>query len=159
MIRGIHHIAVNTPDLDRLVDFYVKAFGFEPLRPQVGPGWRDNALIDSIVGLRGSAARSQMLRAGTCYLEVFEYSAPAAREAGAAAPNDHAYTHFGVVVDDIDAECERLAALGMRFTLERPAELGNLKAVYGYDPDGNIIEILQPGPGHDFAMENLAGPR
>lgn len=29
MIRGIHHVGLSTPDLDRLVDFYRDVMGFE----------------------------------------------------------------------------------------------------------------------------------
>ncbi|MFN0094656.1 MAG: VOC family protein [Dehalococcoidia bacterium] len=150
MIRGIHHIAINTPNLERLVDFYVRAFGFE-LIPDGDLEWRGNGFIDSIIGVPGSAARSQRLRAGTCYLEVFEYSAPAAREGGAARPHDHAYTHFAVEVRGFDEECARLAALGMRFATD-PVVAGRAKAIYGYDPDGNIIEILENRPDHPFAF-------
>src|SRR5262245_58941145 len=104
MIRGIHHVAMNTGNLDRMVDFYTRVLGFEAVRPESGPGWRNNPMIDSVVGLSGSAARSRMLRAGNCYLEVFEYSAPEPREAGAARPCDRGYTHFALDVVDIEAE-------------------------------------------------------
>ena len=61
MINGIHHVALSTPDLDRLAKFYRDVFGFKAV-DWVG-GWsKGSDLIDEIVGLRGSAARQTMLR-------------------------------------------------------------------------------------------------
>ena len=39
--------------------------------------WEDSEFIDRIVDVPNSAARGAMLRAGTCYMEMFQYSAPA----------------------------------------------------------------------------------
>ena len=38
--------------------------------------WSEDEFIDTIVDVKGSAARGAMLRAGTCYMEMFQYSAP-----------------------------------------------------------------------------------
>ena len=54
MIRGIHHVGLSTPDLDRLVAFYRDVMGFEVVMTSQ---WRDRELIDRMVGLSGSAAR------------------------------------------------------------------------------------------------------
>lgn len=156
MIRAVHHVGLNTGNIERMVDFYTRLLGFECVRPEIGPGWRNNAVIDSIVGLRGSAGRSMMLRAGNVHLEVFEYSEPQAREGGPLRPCDHGYTHFALDVTNIEAEYARLKAAGMEFLSPEPVDMGTLKAVYGRDPDGNIIEILQTNPGHEFGMERLS---
>ena len=146
MIRGVHHVAVATGDLDRLVRFYQEAFGFEPASRS---GWEPgNALIDGIVGLPGSAARTATLRAGNVYLELFQYVVPAGTPGDPDRPvSDHGYTHFCVDVQDIDAEYERLTALGMRFHCPPPpaSQLGRgaIRATYGRDPDGNVIELQE----------------
>jgi catechol 2,3-dioxygenase-like lactoylglutathione lyase family enzyme len=157
MIRGIHHVAINTANLERIVDFYVNVLGCERVRDDPGPGWRDNPVIDAVIGLRGSAARGTMLRAGNVHIEVFEYSAPAARDGGPLRPCDRGYTHIALDVVDIEAEYARLKAAGMAFVHDGPVDLGNLKAVYGSDPDGNIIEILETAPGHEFSIARLPG--
>jgi hypothetical protein len=38
----------------------------------------------------------------------------------------------------------------MRFKHERPADVGEIKAVYGQDPDGNLIAIQQTTATHDL---------
>ena len=62
MINGIHHVAISTPDLNRLVDFYKNVLGFEIVYET---SWEKREVIDQIVGLKDSAARSVMLRAHT----------------------------------------------------------------------------------------------
>ncbi len=145
MIRGVHHVAVATGDLDRLVDFYRDLLGFEVVSQ--GAWEAGSAVIDGIVGLKDSAARTAVLKAGNLYLEVFEYRSPAGRPGDPDRPvSDHGYTHLCVDVTDIDAEYERLTAAGMRFHGPPPsaAEMGGkIRATYGRDPDGNVVELQE----------------
>ena len=145
MIRGVHHVSITTPDIDRLARFYVEAFGFEEISRG---GWESgNALTDAIVGLRDSAASSAFLRAGNVLIEMFEYHAPEGKPNESARPvNDAGYTHFCLDVVDIDAEVERLTGLGMTFHAPVPQATemgGTMRAMYGRDIDGNIIELIE----------------
>ncbi|MFA7586200.1 MAG: VOC family protein, partial [Novosphingobium sp.] len=97
----------------------------------------------------------QMLKAGNCYLELFEYAAPAPREGEPHRPCDRGYTHFALDVVDIEAEYDRLVAGGMTFAHPRPVDFGEIQAVYGKDPDGNLIEIQQTTSDQAFALERL----
>ena len=153
MIRGIHHVAVNTADLDRLYRFYVDVIGFKPTIDEYR--WKNEPEIDRLIGLKHSVARTRMLKAGNCYFELFEYEAPAARDTAPLRPCDHGYTHFSLDVTDIEAEHKRLVAAGMEFFDERLGGGGDLIALYGKDPDGNIIEIQQTSPEHGFSMAQL----
>ncbi len=99
-----------------------------------------------IMGVPGAAARGAMLRAGNCYIEMFQWSAPRGRDRGPLAPYDFGYTHSCVDVADIDQEFERLSALGMTFAHPSPVHNGPRASVYGRDPDGNIIEIVELPP-------------
>lgn len=153
MIRGIHHVAINTADLDRIARFYIDALGFEPAVDEIS--WRDNELIDRVIGLEHSAARSLMLKAGNCYLEIFEYTQPEPRDAQPLRPCDRGYTHFALDVTDIEEEYERLSRAGMVFADVRPGDFGDLKAIYGKDPDGNIIEVQQTTRDQAFSLAKL----
>jgi catechol 2,3-dioxygenase-like lactoylglutathione lyase family enzyme len=158
MIRGIHHFTVHVRDLPRMKRFYMEAFGFED--PGYEGAWSDNAQIDEIVDVPNSAARSAMLIAGNCYLEIFQYSAPKPDDSTAPRkPHEHGYTHFCVDVTDIDAEVERLSKLGMTFHRARgrgrPVDVGIVKAIYGRDPEGNLIEIQETLPGCSFDAKRL----
>ncbi|MAG68736.1 MAG: hypothetical protein CL471_00320 [Acidobacteria bacterium] len=143
MIRGVHHVALSTSNLDRLVSFYCDNFQFEVVYQYQ---WRQSPVIDRLVGLEGSVARTAMLGAGNTHIEIFEYSEPKGAEAGADRPvSDHGYTHFCLEVDDIEAEYERLLSGGMKFHCPPVAtrDSGSLLATYGRDPDGNVIELIE----------------
>lgn len=50
------------------------------------------------------------------------------------------FTSFAV--DDVRAECERLAGLGVRFTQE-PTDMGNVTTAVLDDTCGNLVQIAQ----------------
>ena len=145
MILGVHHVAIATGDIDRMIEWYTEAFG---CRVVSKGGWQPgNPAIDGIVGLPGSAAQTAMLRAGNVFIEFFQYSVPEGRPGDPNRPvSDHGYTHFGLVVEDIDGEYERLLALGMRFHAPpspKDGLGGRLRAAYGRDPEGTVIEVME----------------
>ena len=153
MIRGIHHVAVHVHDLDRMIAFYKAAFGFEIVGEAFA--WAKDEMIDRIIDVPQSAARGAMLKAGNCYMELFEFSKPPPHSDRPLAPYDKGYTHFCVDVTDIEQEFERLSRLGMGFGQPRPIDAGHVKSIYGRDPEGNIIEIQETAPTADFAMSRL----
>jgi catechol 2,3-dioxygenase-like lactoylglutathione lyase family enzyme len=153
MIRGIHHVAVHVHDLDKMIRFYKEAFGFELAGEAFG--WERNEFIDRIVDVPNSAARGAMLRCGTCYMELFQYSAPAPAITKALNPQDKGYTHFCVDVTEIEKEFERLKSLGMKFTQPGPIDVGHVMTIYGRDPEGNLIEIQQTQADCDFPISKL----
>ncbi|HEY9544974.1 MAG TPA: VOC family protein [Solimonas sp.] len=153
MIRGIHHVAVHVRDMDRMVKFYSEAFGFEVVGEPFS--WRDSEFIDRIVDVPNSAAKGAMLRCGTCYLEMFQYEAPAPTVTKPLDPYDKGYTHFCVDATDIELEYERLKKIGMTFSQPGPIDVGHVKSIYGRDPEGNLIEIQQTADHCDFRMDKL----
>jgi catechol 2,3-dioxygenase-like lactoylglutathione lyase family enzyme len=153
MIRGIHHVSVHVRDLDRMVQFYRDAFGFEEAGERFE--WADAPALDTILDVPGSAAKGVMLRAGTCYIELFQFSAPEPESTRPLRPYDRGYTHFCVDVTDIDTEFERLKALGMTFGDRQLVDMGHVKTLYGRDPEGNVIEIQQCAPNNGMTLEEL----
>lgn len=154
MIRGIHHIAVHVHDMDKMIEFYKEAFGFEVVGEPFS--WEDNEFIDRIVSVRNSAARGAMLRAGTCYMEMFEYRQPAPNNTRGLDPFDKGYTHFCVDAVGIEDELVRLRGLGMTFPEDGPIVMDHVKTLYGRDPEGNLIEIQETIDAHcDFPLDTL----
>lgn len=153
MIRRILHTAISTPDLDRLARFYCEVLGFTCLSEgdwPVGSG-----VIDEVIGLNGSSARSVVLGLDGTAVELFEFRSPQPAPQSADRPAcDHGYTHLCLGVTDMQAEYARLSAAGMRFH-SPPRRMGRVMMAYGRDPDGNIIELFehlgnegQPDPIH-----------
>lgn len=141
MIKGFHHAAISTPDLERCVRFYTEVIGGEVAWEF---GWeRNTPEADAVTGLRDSATKAAMLRIGETFLEVFEYSSPPpARRSGDRPVNDHGITHICLEVTDIHSEYARLRDAGMRFHSEPMAQDGS-SMVYGRDPDGNVVELIE----------------
>ena len=150
-VQGVHHIAVSVPDLEQARRFYIDLLGgVEEVAPL---SWRDNPLIDAIVGLPGSAANQFMCRLGNTHIEVFEYLTP---RSPAQDPDrgvfNFGYTHFALQVEDLAAACERLAAAGIKF--HAPADLTTIvtgpdgsksgySATYCRDFFGNVFELME----------------
>ena len=59
MIHGVHHTAISTGDLDRLLAFYRDLLGFEEVFSLGWPVGTETA--DRITGLKDSSARFAML--------------------------------------------------------------------------------------------------
>ncbi len=161
MINGMHHTAIATHDIDRIVSFYVDVVGFTLVSRGGWEAGQDD--IDAIVGLANSSAKAAMLQAGNCFLEFFEYLTPR----GAARDPDYpvcdtGITHIGLNVTGIDAEYERLSANGMRFHYP-PIDVGppgTLRATYGRDPDGNVIELVEVfSAQHPYYLEKAPKPQ
>ncbi len=153
MITGIHHVGIHVRDLDRMIRFYEEAFGFETVGDIYV--WENEPVIDQIIDVPGSAARTVMMRAGTCYIELFEFQAPAPTSTTPLNPYDKGYTHFCVDVTDIEFEYERLKGLGMTFGSPHPVDAGHVKSVYGRDPEGNVIEVQETAADCGFRLDRL----
>jgi catechol 2,3-dioxygenase-like lactoylglutathione lyase family enzyme len=106
MLRGLHHVAICTPDANRSIAFYRDQLGFELV---VDQSWQPGIdLADTVLGLERSSGRQVLLRIGNAYLELFEFWSPSGR---AGDPDrrvcDHGYTHLCIDVDDLDETYER----------------------------------------------------
>jgi catechol 2,3-dioxygenase-like lactoylglutathione lyase family enzyme len=141
MIIGFHHAAISTPDLDRSIRFYTDVVG---CTEAWAFGWEAGSeAADAMTGLQDSAARAVMLQLGESYLELFEFSSPAARPGDAARPVcDHGITHICLQVRNLHEEHDRMKAAGMQF-MSPPLTQDTGYVVYGRDPDGNVVELIE----------------
>jgi len=141
MIKGFHHAAISTPNLERCIDFYTRVIGGEVAWTFGWPQGTPEA--DEVTGLENSATNAAMLKIGETFLEVFEFSAPVAEPRRSMRPvNQHGITHICLEVEDIQAEYERLKAAGMAFNCAPKTQDGS-SMVYGRDPDGNVLELIE----------------
>jgi catechol 2,3-dioxygenase-like lactoylglutathione lyase family enzyme len=141
MIQCINHTGVSTPDLDRAIHFYCDLLGFELIQRFVVEKGRPG--IDEMLTLEEASFEVALLRMGHAMIELFEFASPTPKRAVARRPvNDHGLTHLCLQVDDVKAEYERLSAAGMEFHRE-PQFREGIAYVYGRDPDGNAIELIE----------------
>ncbi len=141
MLVGIHHTALSTRDLDRLVAFYRDLFGFEV---EFDFPWDEaNEAFRTTHAQPETRGRVVMLRHGDHRLELFQYEKPAPCPDIPNRQNaDLGICHFSFEVKDIEEEMARLHAAGMPFQ-SGPVAQANIKNAYGRDPDGNLIELIE----------------
>jgi catechol 2,3-dioxygenase-like lactoylglutathione lyase family enzyme len=139
-INGIHHIGMSVPDLERARDFYVGQLGLVEVNRIV---WGGAAEVDAIMRLRGSSGKVMILRSANAFIEMFEFAMPIPdRAEGERGVNQYGFTHLCLDVDDTEAAYARLLAAGMDFHCT-PIGTAGVKAVYGRDPFGNVVELQQ----------------
>ena len=151
MIKGVHHVAICTRNLERLMAFYRDGFGLVVYQREAPT--EPNPASDAILGLKGASFRMAMLKSSNMFIEMFEFAAPPGKDN---VPNrpvvDAGITHTCFTVTDIQTEYERLQSIGMVFHCPPQIRPGIGKATYGRDPDGNVIELIETEPGCPFAQ-------
>jgi len=151
-IKGIHHLAISVPDLEKAREFYCGVLGFEVAEEfDFGPDEEG----DKVTQVQGAAADVMMLRAGNMHVEIFEFKNEGVNEQPAHRPVcDHGYTHFALEVDgDIDEVYDELEKAGVSWHSPLVGRLDEegYRVTYGRDPFGNVIEIQKlstKNPGH-----------
>ncbi len=141
MIRGAHHVAISTPNIERLLGFYRDLLGFQEVaRTAWEPG---TDVINQVLGLHDSAATQVMLKGANLCIELFEFKTPSPETMDPQRPVcDHGHTHICFDVTDIEEVYARLLAAGVAFNAP-PQDFGAVKATYGRDPDGNVFELQE----------------
>lgn len=151
MILGLHHVAIATTDIDRMRRFYCDLIGYHVV---ADGGWEaGDPRRDAFTQHRNSAARYLVLRLGGTYLELFQHSSP---DHGPGDPDrpvsKPGITHLCVAVEDIDHEYARLQEAGVRFHANPGSRGSTVRATYGRDPDGNVLELVEIADAdHPFA--------
>ncbi len=142
MITGIHHFAFTVADMGRSRAFY-ESFGLELMSEREVEG----GYVEEITGVPGAHLRIVHLTGYGHNVELLQYLAPAGADRSRAF-EDTGSAHLCFLTDDLDAECERLAAAGVPFrspgpvtTTSGPNKGG--RGIYVEDPDGNAVEIVQ----------------
>jgi catechol 2,3-dioxygenase-like lactoylglutathione lyase family enzyme len=124
-ILSTHHIALSTPDLSRLRAFYAETLGL----PVVG-GFPGHQIV--FIGVGGAALE----------LAQEDVSTGGSRQSG--------WDHLAWEVEDVDAAFAVLSARGVPFHVTPegfPPEAPTMRIAFFRDPDGNVVELIQPLAG------------
>jgi catechol 2,3-dioxygenase-like lactoylglutathione lyase family enzyme len=143
MARMVSHVGLTVSDIDRSTKFY-EQLGFVKKFDQ--PVDDDTPLIKTITGFPDAHVKIQHLVLGEAVLELLEYIAPVGENQAAMRTCNPGSAHLAVSVDDLFEEIARLSALGVKFRSEpitiREGVFAGARAVYGVDPDGYTVEIV-----------------
>jgi glyoxylase I family protein len=140
------HTGITVSNLERSLAFWRDVLGFELSHRAHQTG----ELASEITGIPGAEIKLAVLKAPGGYkIELLEYLALAARKQhGNLRPCDLGHAHVALLVDDLEAILERIAAHGWK-AAGKPQMLlsgpnAGKRVVYVRDPDGATIELMQP---------------
>jgi catechol 2,3-dioxygenase-like lactoylglutathione lyase family enzyme len=143
-IISADHTGITVPNLERSLAFWRDVLGFEISHTAHQTG----ELAKEITGVSGAELKLGVLKApGGHKIELLEYLAPADRKYVSLRPCDVGSIHVALLVTDLDAVLERIAASGCKAagepqTLKTGPNAGK-RVVYVRDPDGITIELMQ----------------
>jgi catechol 2,3-dioxygenase-like lactoylglutathione lyase family enzyme len=150
-ILAADHTGITVSDIERSLVFWRDVLGFEFSHRAHQKG----ELAEQITGVPDAEILIAVVKAPGHKIELLEYLAPADRKVeNLTRPCDLGAVHLALVVDDLDAVLERIAASGWKAagtpqTLTVGPNSGK-RVVYVRDPDGTTIEFMQmpEGNGH-----------
>ena len=143
-IIAADHTGITVSNLERSLAFWRDVLGFEVSHTAHQTG----ELAREITGIAGAEIKLVVLRApGGHKIELLEYLAPPDRKHVNVRPCDVGAVHVALLVDDLDAVLERIAAFGWKAAgkpqmLTKGPNTGK-RVVYVRDPDGTTIELMQ----------------
>ena len=147
MITGARYAHTNliARDWRAMVQFYVEAFGCEPVPPQRD---QQGVWLDTATGLTGARLQGMHLRLpghgpGGPTLEVYSYDDTSER--APSMPNVTGYGHLAFLVADVPSAVDEVlqhggSLLGQIARTAVPG-VGELEVIYVRDPEGNIVEL------------------
>jgi catechol 2,3-dioxygenase-like lactoylglutathione lyase family enzyme len=142
-----HHIGITVGDLDRTLEFFRDAFGFEPAMTFAITAGEERTIA---LGLPPHRQRVALIPVGDVVLEFLEIR-PTRRECDTR-QDDIGYAYPCFEVDDLDDTYRRLVAKGYEFNSapmvsHNDGPPAGSKFCILKDPDGKNIELMEVGPG------------
>jgi catechol 2,3-dioxygenase-like lactoylglutathione lyase family enzyme len=142
-VERLARVGVNSSNIDRLADFYCRAFDCAIEDRQRHSG----SEMGRLMGVRGGA-QSLRLRLGVTTLELLQFDEPGRPYRTDFSASDSDFQHFAIVVADMDDAYGRLGqvsgwtALSTAGPQQLPASSGGVRAFKFRDPDGHPLELL-----------------
>ena len=146
-VTGLFHVGITVSDLERSLAFYAGALGLEVEWDQV----IDRDSTRELVGVPFRTLRCAFLAVpGGGALEILEYDGVTGRDL-TWSPSDHGAGHLCLWVADVDDVVARARELGGVTIAQAPVVVpsgryAGARAVYLRDPDGFLLELIQPPP-------------
>jgi len=142
-VLATNHTSFTVSNLDRTVDFFVNALGFD----LVSRAPRDPAIVSRITGVTGADIDVAYVQGPGHRLELIQYRAPDGRGRVRSLPCDTGFAHIAFDVDDIDGAIAACAPHGVApiadpVAIDRGPNQGG-RVVYLRDPDDVTIEFIE----------------
>jgi catechol 2,3-dioxygenase-like lactoylglutathione lyase family enzyme len=143
--KGIHHVGITVPDLDRAIGFYTDVLGLEFFDPP-SPVF-DHAELGPAVGVPAAALRQVNLVCGDAIVELLEYTNPPEASPTPVRADQRGAAHLALHVDDAAATKAELESHGVEFlgdvNVVEEGVLAGWRWVYFRDPFGIVLELVE----------------
>jgi catechol 2,3-dioxygenase-like lactoylglutathione lyase family enzyme len=140
------HVGLCVSSLDASIRFYETVAGLQVTERHIS----ESTKFDELSNNSGTRLAVCYMRSGQFRLQLVEYLR-AGGSVNEVRHNNVGSPHLSFFVDDVDAEYERLTALGWVSIASPLVTLGpTMRSFYALDPDGVPVELLQltgPEPG------------
>lgn len=133
-----HHTGVTVADLERAVEFYRDVLGFEVLDRFTVSG----AAFSTGVGVEGATGRFAHLDGRGVRVELVEYE-PEGDPAGGDSVDQPGVIHLGFEAGDVEGFHEALPDDVETLSDPQTTESG-ATILFLRDPEGNLIEVIEP---------------
>jgi catechol 2,3-dioxygenase-like lactoylglutathione lyase family enzyme len=163
-LERLYHTVVNVKDLDESIAFY-RLLGFEVLNDRRDVEWPDYmARFFEMKRAKGSGVLMVLpTDPDGPMLDLIYWKEPKATFPRVPPADGDIPRIIAFRVKNVHAAYEELKRKGVRFTrdLFEDAKLGVVGSTCCYDPNGNLIELIQllPGQRHSKANEALLNKR
>lgn len=142
-ILATNHTSFTVSDLDRSIEFFVDALGFE----LISKAPRDPAAIQHITGVAGAEIMTAFLQAPGHRLELIEYLQPSDRKIFQPRPCDTGFAHVAFDTDNIEHALAAVAIHGAvpvnsPWVIDKGPNAGR-RVAYCRMWDGVTIEFLE----------------
>ncbi|MCK0127551.1 VOC family protein [Erythrobacter sp. F6033] len=152
----IRHVSLATPDLDAMIAFYSAFLGGQEARHV---GWLSlvsGENVDKVSGLDGSELEMAWFQIRNLELEIFQYHShtpsPLAQPRPLDAPG---YNMIVLDVSSLDEARQRLMDAGGEI-VSGPEGFASGEAIFGRDPDGNLLVLHKVADTSPFSAKNFA---
>jgi catechol 2,3-dioxygenase-like lactoylglutathione lyase family enzyme len=160
-LDNLYHTVVNARDLDESVAFY-RMLGFDVLNDRRDVDWPD--FVAGIFGMRRAKGRGVLMVLPSDpngpMIDIIQWMEPKAVFPDPAKAPDEVPRIIAFRTKNVPAAYEALKAKGVRFARDPfvpEVPLGIVASICCWDPNGNLIELieLEPGVRHSRANEAL----
>lgn len=159
-LERLYHTVVNARNLDESVAFY-RLLGFDVLNDRRNVVWPD--FVATIFGMKKAKGRGVLMILPSDpmgpMIDIIEWVEPKATFADIPVADGQVPRIIAFRVKNVRNAYDALKQKGVRFTRElfTHPELGIVGSCCCYDPNGNLIELIEllPGQRHSKANEAL----
>ncbi len=136
-LENFSHVCIGVSDMDAALAFYTSVLGMDIVFDVA----LDGAGLDAVTGTSGARGRMVGGLVGGAMVELLDLGAVP----GIAEGPHLGYTNISFRVRDLD-EAHRLLGHHRDLRYTAPTDIGGVRMLFVYDPDGTPIEVIElPG--------------